>query len=139
MRFLEYCNKHRILVAVYPPHSTHRLQPLDVSLFSPLATYYSQELNQFLHKSEGLCSLTKRDFFRLFWAAFGKAFTTSNVESGWKKTGLYPFEPNVILDNFPTNEDSRPSLSELKHSLSTPDDWRKVRRLLNSLLADPNS
>jgi hypothetical protein len=39
--FLEWCHKRRILVAIYPPHSTHRLQPLDVSLFRPLATYYS--------------------------------------------------------------------------------------------------
>ena len=139
MRFLEYCNKHWILVTVYPPHLTHRLQPLDVSLFSLLAIYYSQELNQFLHKSEGFCSLTKRDFFWLFWAAFGKAFTTSNIESGWKRTGLYPFESSVILDKFPTNKDNRPSLSELKHLLCTPDDWWKVCRLLNSSLADPNS
>ena len=44
--FLDWCLEHRILVAVYPPHSTHRLQPLDVSLFNPLANYYSQELNK---------------------------------------------------------------------------------------------
>lgn len=85
-------------MAVYPPHSTHRLQPLDVSLFALLATYHSQELDQFLYKSQGLCSLTKRDFFRLFWAAWGKAFTISNIESGWKRTGLYHFEPSVVLN-----------------------------------------
>jgi hypothetical protein len=47
MNFLNWCDKHRILVAVYPPHTTHRLQPLDVSLFRPLANYYSQLLEQF--------------------------------------------------------------------------------------------
>jgi len=45
MRFIDYCHLNRILLAVFPPHSTHRLQPLDVSLFAPLATFYSQELN----------------------------------------------------------------------------------------------
>lgn len=39
--FLDWCLEHRILVAVYPPHLTHQLQPLDVSLFNPLANYYS--------------------------------------------------------------------------------------------------
>ncbi len=34
MKFLEYCHTHRILVAVLPPHSTHRLQPLDVSFWA---------------------------------------------------------------------------------------------------------
>jgi hypothetical protein len=44
--FLDWCLEHRILVAVYPPHSTHQLQPLDVNLFNSLAKYYSQELNK---------------------------------------------------------------------------------------------
>ncbi|KAH4206555.1 hypothetical protein HBI95_117190 [Parastagonospora nodorum] len=32
--FLEYCNRHRILLIVFPPHSTHTLQPLDVRAWS---------------------------------------------------------------------------------------------------------
>ena len=42
------------------------------------------------------------------------------------------------MDQFPINKDSRPFLSELKYSLFTLDNWRKVYRLLNSLLADLN-
>lgn len=45
MQFLFYCIEHRILVAVYPPHSTHRLQPLDIGLFGPLASFYSTNLS----------------------------------------------------------------------------------------------
>jgi DDE superfamily endonuclease len=33
---LEYC----IIIYIMPLHSTHKLQPLDVSLFGPLATAY---------------------------------------------------------------------------------------------------
>lgn len=62
MKFIEWAYSHKILVATYPPHSTHRLQPLDVSLFSPLANYYSQELQQWIHRSQGLSRLSKRDF-----------------------------------------------------------------------------
>jgi hypothetical protein len=83
MRFIDYCYLHRILLAVYPPHSTHILQPLDVSLFSPLTTFYSQELDQFSLDSEGMTRLAKRDFFRLFWTAYEKAFMAKNVQSGW--------------------------------------------------------
>jgi len=39
IQFLDWCQANKILVAVYPPHSTHRLQPLDVSLFAPLTTF----------------------------------------------------------------------------------------------------
>ncbi|KAK1916434.1 hypothetical protein P3342_004253 [Pyrenophora teres f. teres] len=34
--FIEYCDQNKILLAIYPPHSTHTLQPLDVVLFKPL-------------------------------------------------------------------------------------------------------
>ena len=39
--FIEYADTNRILLAVFPPHSTHRLQPLDIRLYSPLTIYYS--------------------------------------------------------------------------------------------------
>ncbi|KAF2842948.1 hypothetical protein M501DRAFT_42097 [Patellaria atrata CBS 101060] len=51
MPFLKYSISNKIILANYPPHSTHRLQPLDVSLFSPFATYYSQNLDDFLSRS----------------------------------------------------------------------------------------
>ena len=62
MKFIDHCDSKRIILLVLPPHSTHRLQPLDVSLFSPLSTFYTQELNLRLSQSLGLVSMTKRDF-----------------------------------------------------------------------------
>ena len=63
LKFLEWAQQHKILVPMYPPHSTHRLQPLDVGCFAPLATYYSQLLEQQTRLSEGQTRMTKRDFF----------------------------------------------------------------------------
>jgi hypothetical protein len=37
MKFLDAADRLRIIVHIMPPHSTHRLQPLDVGLFGPLA------------------------------------------------------------------------------------------------------
>jgi hypothetical protein len=48
MRFINYCDQNRILLAILPPHSTYRLQPLDVGLFTPLAQYYTQQLDKFM-------------------------------------------------------------------------------------------
>jgi hypothetical protein len=95
--FLEHAHKHRILVAVYPPHATHRLQPLDVGCFAPLATYYSQNLERFTVNSEGFTRLQKRDFFHLFFPAWQKAFTEKNVASSWRGVGLFPLDPDVVL------------------------------------------
>ena len=100
MRFIDYADMNRILLTVLPPHSTHRLQPLDVGLFSPLATYYSQQMNKLLTESQGLVRLTKRDFWLLFYEAWKQAFTTKNVRSAWEKTGIYPFDPSKVLSIF---------------------------------------
>jgi hypothetical protein len=56
MDFLNYCNQNRILVMVFPPHSTHTLQPLDVVMFKPLLTAYSNALTKHLHNAQGLVS-----------------------------------------------------------------------------------
>jgi hypothetical protein len=48
MRFINYCDQNRILLAIFFSHSTHRLQFLDVGLFGFLAEYYSQEIDRFV-------------------------------------------------------------------------------------------
>ncbi|KAF1985061.1 DDE-domain-containing protein, partial [Aulographum hederae CBS 113979] len=104
---IKYALDHRIIPAAYPPHSTHRLQPLDASLFSPLAVYYSQNLNNHLHQTQGLSEVTKHDFLRLFWPAYLRAFTKSNILSGWRRTGLLPFDPEEVLRQISTRLDVR--------------------------------
>ena len=59
MKFIEYCDSNKILLALYPLHSTHTLQPLDVALFGPLSKAYSYKIEQFLHDCQGLSRLTK--------------------------------------------------------------------------------
>ena len=136
MDFLEWCDQHRIIIAVFPPHSTHRLQPLDVSLFSPLSTAYSNQLIQWTAKTQGLINLSKREFWTLFWSAFETSFSAENIASGWKRTGLLPFDPEVILsqitdkeeDNSDTGGDSAESLA-----LQQPT-ARDLRRLVDKVV-----
>ena len=59
MAFVEACNKLRILLLILPPHSTHRLQPLDIGLFSPLSTSYSKNLNTLMQTSFSLIGMSK--------------------------------------------------------------------------------
>jgi hypothetical protein len=86
--FLTTYDRLRILVCILPPHTTHHLQPLDVSLFQPLATAYSKGLNTLMYNGKGHVQVTKRLFWPLFRDAWKSSFTTSNIESGWRKTGL---------------------------------------------------
>jgi len=144
LSFLEWCRSNRILVAVFPPHSTHRLQPLDVSLFGPLATYYSQSLDAQSRLSQGLASVTKRDFFKNFYSAFDNAFTEANIRSGWLKTGIEPFDPDQVLKIFNEKAGDHPGIfggesTPSRHSsscLDTPSAQRTIRRIVNEAVAE---
>jgi cell division septum initiation protein DivIVA len=92
--FVDYCLEHRIILSVFPPHSTHRLQPLDVGLFGPLASYYSSEQGKLAYTGS---KITKRMFFKMFWSAFTQSFTEENILGSFRKTGLLPFDPKVVL------------------------------------------
>ena len=143
MNFIKWCDNHNIFLAIYPPHSTHRLQPLDVSLFSPLALQYSKQLTQHIHETQGFTNLTKKDFMGLFWPAFEDSFTTQNIKSAFRKTGLHPLDSEPILSMLinpsePTpkpqdNQVDRPISSQSNNSAIIALDWRNIRALFHEI------
>jgi len=134
MKFLDWCEQNKMLVALYSSHSTHRLQPLNVSLFNSLANYYSQNLNDWIFKSQELSRISKRDFFDLFWPAYQAAFTHANIKSEWKKTELLPFNSSQVIKQIKSN--ARPVSSHSSSSALSEADWRKVRRLMKSVVEE---
>ncbi|KAL5400226.1 hypothetical protein PMIN03_013118 [Paraphaeosphaeria minitans] len=94
MNFINYCDQNKILLAILPPHSTHTLQPLDVAMFKPLSTAYSAELSKHLQMGQGLASITKGDFFPLFWNAWKASFKESTILSSFKVSGISPPDPH---------------------------------------------
>ena len=136
MDFIDYCDQNKILLAIFPPHSTHTLQPLDVCMFKPLSTAYSAELSAFLSRCQGLSSVAKRDFFSLFWRAWQSSFRQLLILKAFEATGISPLNPEAILRRF-----TRPSLPEQESresstSVLSASDWRKIDRLIRVVAAD---
>jgi hypothetical protein len=132
MDFIDYCDRHRILLIILPPHSTHTLQPLDVVLFKPLSQAYSNELTNHLHKAQGLIPIKKGDFFPLFWSAWISSFTENLILKAFEATGIWPMDANVILRRFAsTPEAERSSSSGLSDH-----DWRKMDRLVRAAVTN---
>ena len=98
MWFVEKCDELHILLSILPSHSTHWLQPLDVSLFSFLSHYYSAGANVLMFDSIGLTNLSKRAFWSIFYSAWMKAFIPVNIASGFTKTGIFFYNLCIILD-----------------------------------------
>jgi hypothetical protein len=129
LEFINYADANRIILAVLPSHSTHRLQSLDVGLFSPLSTYYSQQINNLLMESQGLVRLTKRDFWPLFREAWKQAFTVTNVRNAWEATGIHPFNPEKVMATI-VRPKSPPAGSPTS---KTPGSVRSMRRTYKKL------
>jgi hypothetical protein len=146
LAFLDWCDAHRIIVAVFPPHSTHKLQPLDVSLFGPLSQAYSNQLVDFFAATQGLVGISKREFWGNFLPAFKASFTEANIESAWKSTGLLPWDPEVIYKQVrpkaeasSTGEDPRPdprpgTSNSSGSSILSQVDTRQLRRLFDQVI-----
>ncbi len=87
--FMLLCLQNNIQLLYLPPHSSHVLQPLDLSVFGPLKEAYRRHLgfvNQFC------CSTVvgKRNFLLCYRKARSKAFIAKTIQSGWRTTGLWP-------------------------------------------------
>jgi hypothetical protein len=135
MDFIEYCDRNRILLAIYPPHSTHTLQPLDVVMFKPLSSAYSSQVAGFIERCQGLTSMSKRDFYPMFIAAWEASFKKDTILKAFEATGLLPLKPEVILKRFNRPAQSGQS-SDSDSSALSASDWRKIRQLVGDAVAD---
>ena len=93
--FIQLMIEMDIHVLAIPPHTSHKVQPLDNAPFANFKTAWNVNLLQYLFQSVG-CGMPKMDFFIVFWPSWKKAMTVANIQAGFRQTGIYPFNPNVI-------------------------------------------
>jgi len=67
LQAINYSRENHITMLGFPPHTTHKLQPLDVAVFGPLKTYYSQACDSFMVNNPGR-TITDYDIGKLFCA-----------------------------------------------------------------------
>lgn len=124
---LEYAKENGIHVICLPPHCTHRMQPLDVSFFGPLKTYYNQEIAKWLKAHPGRV-VTHLQIAGFFNEAYGKAATVQNACHGFKSTGIWPLNPDIFPDyiyepagttNIPLEDSSNEQPSQLATVMSS--------------------
>jgi hypothetical protein len=126
MAFVDWADQHGIILLILPPHTTHRLQPLDVGLFQPLSTDYSLELNQLMNDGAGHVSMSKSFFWPMFKRAWDKAFTEDNIQSAFRKSGIWPINGRDIIKSI-----TRPIIASPEKALGAlraPRSAKAIRR-----------
>ena len=97
-----------VVLFCLPPHSTHKTQPLDKGCFGPLKTSWREECHFYLAAHPGKV-VTQYQFSELFKNSWIKSMTMRNIISGFRVTGTYPFNPDII--NPPPPPETEPSAS----------------------------
>ena len=104
-----------IHLVTFHPHTTHKMQPLDRTVFSPFKTHYNNAVTNFMISSENAGKpITIYHIAELAGIAYTKAFTPSNIINGFKVCGLYPLNPDIFSeeDFLPSSVTDRPLTSE---------------------------
>jgi len=81
-QLIRLAKEHNVIVLCLPPHTTHESQPLDVGVFAPLKTQWTQVCHDFYQANPGRI-ITKFNFCHLFAKAWCNAISPSNVMAGF--------------------------------------------------------
>lgn len=115
---IKVCREKGIILLSFPPHTTHKTQPLDVGVFGPFKSYLATAQHDWL-LSNPAKALTIRHLARLAKLAYETAFTIKNITSSFKNTGLWPMNRLVFSDeDFMASEVTDQPLTENKENNS---------------------
>jgi hypothetical protein len=104
--FLLLARLSMIVVLCYPAHGTHIYQGLDVVIFAILKLLLGQERDKLLRDTGK--AIDKSNFLSVISNAYIRALTPGNIKTAFRKTGIHPFNPNVITPDMlaPSKETS---------------------------------
>lgn len=92
-----------VTILTVPPHTTVKLQPLDVGLNGPFKTFYNAAVDSWMLRNAGH-AFTIYQIGECVGQGYLKAMTPVNIISAFKKCGIFPYNESVF-----TEEDFLPS------------------------------
>ena len=98
MTLIELAREKGIHLVCFPPHMTHILQPLDVSVYHPVKQSWAIVLKEY--KLETMAeNVMKAVFPSLIRKLWGHCLLPHHLKSGFRTTGLYPLNRRAIPES----------------------------------------
>jgi len=94
---IDLARDHGVTMITLPPHTTHRLQPLDVTFFKSLKANYNAAADSFLMSNPGK-RVTFFDMADLFGKAYCKSASIEKAVRGFEHTGIWPLDEAKFSD-----------------------------------------
>jgi len=95
---LDLSAENGITILSFPPHCSHRLQPLDVSVYGPVKAYYKSQCSAWQKNNAGKV-LEIRYIPGLVRSVLDLALTPRNIKAGFLSTGICPYNPDIFADS----------------------------------------
>jgi len=90
--------EENITIIKLPPHTTDRLQPLDVCRFHPLKAKWDKAIAKWQRGNEARW-IKKGEFVDLVGSVWNDVFNSENIHSAFRKTGIYPVSRDIYQEN----------------------------------------
>ena len=98
LKVVEICKNAGIVLLTLPPHTSHKLQPLDRSVYGPLKAYYYRALDDWMRTNAG-AFVSIHHVGQLAARAFVLSMTPANIQAGFRASGIYPFNRDIFTDD----------------------------------------
>jgi len=95
---LNIAKENGVVMLSFPPHCSHRLQPLDVSVYGPFKKFAGAAQDGWLRSNPGK-TMSIYDLPLVVADALPQALTPSNIMSGFRAAGIMPFNRDIFQES----------------------------------------
>lgn len=93
-----FAKENGIVLLTYPPHCSHALQPLDVSVFGPFKKAFGRSQNDWLHSHPGE-RISIKNIAQLSKGPYLSTFNQKNIIAGFAATRIFLFNRFLIAES----------------------------------------
>lgn len=119
LELINLAREHNIILFCLPPHTTHKLQPLDVGVFGPFQRAWSERCDEIVEDTGE--EMLREDFVKEYMDVRSKTFKSTTIITAFQKSGCWPVDRDVFVD-----EDYAPSIPTSTSSHHIPSSFPLV-------------
>lgn len=97
IRTLDIAKNNGVIMITLPPHCSNKMQPLDISVYAPFKAFYSAAIDSWLLQNPGQ-TVSVYELANFLRQAHDQAMTPMNILSGFRNTGIFPFNRNIFSE-----------------------------------------